>query len=597
MAMTVPNPYAVNVAVGSRAETGLVSAPGMTPLANDQAEQFDRNQQRFKVAMQKYQDEVDKVRVMEMSNELQDLERDLRSGENGYEKLLGKNALERPDQKSLTDEYDELYKTRADEIIKKAGNRRQRLMIENISNSMRQGIKDQTAAWTVRQFKSYSQAVFADSLGKAGEMALSDDEKTSQSGFYAVRNLVKAKAAQDGVPPDYRSAMGGLHTNKLSNVLENLGADAGRDYLKANKDEMTAAQIASAKKAIEAKRDSENIQRHAEDIIGQGLSEQEALKLTDSLKDEYKDKVRRLVKDSYDEAEQARSDRVKTLEDMVWQAYVNDQPIPTDVKEEIRDLDPKKYSQLFDGSGVFVERGKAPAVSDAGVVRLLERLYADDIESFASADLHQYAGSLSKTDLNRFTSLQTKSGDETYKSFMKELEFYAAAENLISSEKAKVKAAAGRMWDEAKRQKPNGAIDPASRQEMIKTLFAREPGTIFDGKRGYTVILDNPNVNTSQALYGAGVYNSKDIKGGADAWLRGKYGITWDQATPGQRRVASSVASGAGWPADFREKGQRLVDDAKASDEAKGIKHTSQQDADALQAAMWYLATKETAEK
>lgn len=585
MAMTVPNPYAVNVAVGSRAETGLVSAPGMTPLANDQAEQFDRNQQRFKVAMQKYQDEVDKVRVMEMSNELQDLERDLRSGENGYEKLLGKNALERPDQKSLTDEYDELYKTRADEIIKKAGNRRQRLMIENISNSMRQGIKDQTAAWTVRQFKSYSQAVFADSLGKAGEMALSDDEKTSQSGFYAVRNLVKAKAAQDGVPPDYRSAMGGLHTNKLSNVLENLGADAGRDYLKANKDEMTAAQIASAKKAIEAKRDSENIRRHAEDIIGQGLSEQEALKLTDSLKDEYKDKVRRLVKDSYDEAEQARSDRVKTLEDMVWQAYVNDQPIPTDVKEEIRDLDPKKYSQLFDGSGVFVERGKAPAVSDAGVVRQLERLYADDIESFASADLRQYAGSLSKTDLSRFTSLQTKSGDETYKSFMKELEFHMVAEGMTrASDKTEMKAAAGRMWDEAKRQKSNGAIDPASRQEMIKTLFAKKSS--WSNTQGYEAILEYPQLNTAQALYTAGVYDNKDIKGKADYLLKALTKKGWKDATVEQCRAAASIASGAGWPADVLEAARQELETIKAQKRARGEAVPDEQDMRALELIM-----------
>ena len=597
MAMTVPNPYQVNVAVGSRAETGLVAAPGMTPLANDQAEQLSQNQKKFRVAMQKYQDEVDKVRVMEMSNELQDLERDLRSGENGYEKLLGKNALERPDKKSLPDEYDELYQQRAAEIIKKAGNCRQRLMIESISNSMRQGLKDQTAEWTVRQFKAHSQAVFADSLGKAGEMALSDDEKTSRSGFFAVRNLVKAKAEQDGVPPDYRGAMGGLHTAKISSFIENQGADAARDYLKANKDEMTASQIASAKKAIEAKRDSENIQRHAEDIIGQGLTEQEALKLTDSLKDEYKDKVRRLVKDSYDEAEQFRKDRVSELRGMVYRAFTSGQAIPTDVKEEIRSLDPEEYSKLFDGSGVFIERGKAPAVSDAGVVRQLEQLRADDIEGFAAVDLMQYAGSLSKTDLNRFTSLQEKSGKESYNTFMQMVKFRAVAESLSPTDTKKLLAAADRMWDESEKQKPHGAIDSASSQEMVKTLFTRVPGRIFDGKRGYTAILDNPDVNTSQALYGAGVYNSKDIKGGADAWLRGTYGITWAQATPGQRRVASSVASGAGWPADFREKGQKIVDDAKALDEAKGIKHTPQQDADALVRAMWYLATKENAEK
>lgn len=585
MAMTVPNPYQVNVAVGSRAETGLVAAPGMTPLANDQAEQLSQNQKKFRVAMQKYQDEVDKVRVMEMSNELQDLERDLRSGENGYEKLLGKNALERPDQKSLPDEYDELYQQRAAEIIKKAGNRRQRLMIENISNSMRQGLKDQTAEWTVRQFKAHSQAVFADSLGKAGEMALSDDEKTSRSGFFAVRSLVKAKAEQDGVPPDYRNALGGLHTNKLSNILDSGGADAAQEYLKANKDEMTTAQIASAKKAIDAQRDSENIRRHAEDIIGQGLTEQEALKLTDSLKDEYKDKVRRLVKDSYDEAEQNRSARVGEIEDMVWQAYVSDQPIPTDVKEELRGLDPKKYAQLFDGNGVFVERGKAPAVSDAGVVRQLEQLRANDVEAFAVVDLRQYAGSLSKTDLNRIRGLQEKSGDETYKAFMKEVEFRMAAEKTKSGEKARVKAAADRMWDEAKKQKPNGAIDPASRQEMVKTLFAKTSG--WGSTKGYEAILENPTLNTSQALFEEEIYSNADIKGKADALLKNLSKKSWNDATPDQRRVVSSLATGAGWPTDVMDNARRELEEIKARKRANGEKVNDEYDGYALELIMW----------
>lgn len=584
MAMTVPNPYQVNVAVGSRAETGLVAAPGMTPLANDQAEQLSQNQKKFRVAMQKYQDEVDKVRVMEMSNELQDLERDLRSGENGYEKLLGKNALERPDKKSLPDEYDELYQQRAAEIIKKAGNRRQRLMIENISNSMRQGLKDQTAEWTVRQFKAHSQAVFADSLGKAGEMALSDDEKTSQSGFFAVRSLVKAKSAQDGVPPDYRNALGGLHANKISNILENVGADAGREYLKANKDEMTASQIASAKKAIDAQRDTENIRRHAEDIIGQGLTEQEALKLTYSLKDEYKDKVRRLVKDSYDEAEQNRVARVGEIEDMVWQAYVSDQPIPTDVKEELRDLDPKKYAQLFDGNGVFVERGKAPAVSDASVVRQLEQLRANDIEAFAALDLRPYASSLSKTDLNRFTGLQKKSGKESYNAFMKKLEFHMAAEKMSTAKKARMKIAADRMWDEAEKQKPNGAIDPASQQQMIQALFAESPRWI-GGMQGYEAILEYPQLNTAQAMYTAGIYDNKDIKGKADALLR-RFGKTWKDATVEQRRVASSLASGGTWPADSWDAARKKLETIKAQKRARGETVDESQDMWALELIM-----------
>lgn len=584
MAMTVPNPYAANVAVGSRAETGLVSAPGMTPIANDQAERLNENQKRFKVAMQKYQDEVDKTRVMDMSNKLHDLTMDLQSGEQGYEKLMGINALERPDNRSLVDEMEERYKQGAAEIIKSAGNARQREMIERISNSMRVGLKEQVNGWVTRQFKDYSQAVYIDSLGKAGEMAQSTDENTSRSGFYTLRNLVKAKAAQDGVPPDYRKVIGPFHVDKVAGIIDNVGAEAGREYLRANKGEMTADQIASVSKVIEAKKDSENVSGLAQNIIAKGLSEKEALKLTDNLGDKYKDKVRRLVKDSYAEAERARSDRVDEIEDMFWNAFNKWQPIPSDAQAELMELDPKKYHQLFDGNGVFLEFGKAPSVSDESVVRQLEKLRDDDIEAFATTDLRRFGSSLTKQDMTRFTNLQEKSGDESYKAFKKELAFRIAAEGMRQTEKTKLLAAADRMWDEAKQRNKQGAIDEASRKEMVKALFAGAGG--WCNTKGYEAILENLDMNVSQAMYAEGVYGNADIKGRADSLLKrlGKKG--WKDASEVQRRTASSLATGAGWPTDVMDAARKELEEIKARKRARGERIPDEFDGYALELIM-----------
>lgn len=569
MAMQVPNPYAVGVQGERQVETGLVSAPLMQSTANDRAEELDHNQKKFAEAMRNYQDQVDKTRIMDMSNQLQDAVADITSGENGYEKLEGNNALERPDNRPLWDEVDERYKLASDEIIKKAGNARQRMAIMSISNQMRQGLRESVNSWVIRQNKVYTEAVHADSLNKAGVMALSDDEATSQSGFAAIRSLTKAKADREGIPPDYSATLGALHLDKASSIVTNLGAEAGRDYLRANKGEMTAAQIARLKDVIEIKKDSENITRLTENIMAKGLTEQEAMKLTENLGDKYKDKVQQLVKAEYNQIDQAKKERVKDLEDMVWRAYDQGEPIPADIQAEMRALDPKKYRDLFDGNGVFMELGKAPSVSDQQVSSELEDLYNNDIESFADLDLRPFSTRLTKDDMKRFTNLQSKAGDASYKEFQKELEFRIQAESLMASEAKKVRAAANKLFDEAKSQSSKGVVDEPRRMQLIKTLFTKKSGW-WSKTKGYDAILDNPDVNTSQALFDAGIYGTGENRARAEMWLKDVGIANWESATKEQQRVASSIAAGAGWPEDIKKKALDQLEKIKQDRRAKG---------------------------
>lgn len=570
MAMQVPNPYAVGVQGERQVETGLVSAPLMQSTANDRAEELNRNQAKFAAAMRQFQDQVDKTRIMDMSNQLQDAVTDITSGENGYEKLEGNNALTRPDNRPLWDEVDERYKLASDEIIKKAGNARQRMAIMSISNQMRQGLRESVNSWVIRQNKVYTEAVHADSLNKAGVMALSDDEATSQSGFAAIRSLTKAKADREGIPPDYSATLGALHLDKASSIVTNLGAEAGREYLRANKGEMTAAQIARLKDVIEIKKDSENITRLTENIMAKGLTEQEAMKLTENLGDKYKDKVQKLVKAEYDQIDQAERKLVNELEDMVWRAYNDGQPIPADAQAQLRELDPKKYHDLFDGNGVFLELGKAPSVSDQQVTGELEALYNNDIESFAELDLRPFSTRLTKDDMKRFTNLQSKAGDASYKEFKKELDFRIRAESLMDSEAKKVRAAANKLFDEAKSQSSKGVVDEPRRMQLIKTLFTKSSDWGWNRPKGYEAILGNPDVNTSQALFDAGVYGTGENRARAEMWLKDVGIANWESATKEQQRVASSIAAGAGWPEDIKKKALDQLEKIKQDRRAKG---------------------------
>lgn len=556
MAMQVPNPYAVGVQGERQVETGLVSAPLMQSTANDRAEELDHNQKKFAEAMRNYQDQVDKTRIMDMSNQLQDAVTDITSGENGYEKLEGNNALERPDNRPLWDEVDERYKLASDEIIKKAGNARQRMAIMSISNQMRQGLRESVNSWVIRQNKVYTEAVHADSLNKAGVMALSDDEATSQSGFAAIRSLTKAKADREGIPPDYSATLGALHLDKASSIVTNLGAEAGRDYLRANKGEMTAAQIARLKDVIEIKKDSENITRLTENIMAKGLTEQEAMKLTENLGDKYKDKVQQLVKAEYNQIDQAKKERVKDLEDMVWRAYDQGEPIPADIQAEMRALDPKKYRDLFDGNGVFLELGKVPSVSDQQTYNYLKEQYEFNPEGFASADLRQFSAKLTKADMDELKGLQKKAGDASLNDFKAKLNSRIVAEGLNTEKAKQLRLAGDRLFESARKQYPDG-VPQANQDQIIKTLFTAGSGLFAD--KGYKVIAKNPEEDVSSVLLESGVYGTGDNRARAEMLLKGFGVANWQSATKDQRRAAASFAAGAGWPDDLREQARKQV--------------------------------------
>ena len=196
-------------------------------------------------------------------------------------------------------------------------------------------------------------------------------------------------------------------------------------------------------------------------------------------------------------------------------------------------------------------------------------LISNDIESFAELDLRPFSTRLTKDDMKRFTNLQSKAGDASYKEFKKELDFRIRAESLMDSEAKKVRAAANKLFDEAKSQSSKGVVDEPRRMQLIKTLFTKKSGW-WSKTKGYDAILDNPDVNTSQALFDAGIYGTGENRARAEMWLKDVGIANWESATKEQQRVASSIAAGAGWPEDIKKKALDQLEKIKQDRRAKG---------------------------
>lgn len=96
-----------------------------------QLQQLGQGLGQLAVGMQRAQDEADTARVNDALNQLIETELDLTYGEtDGYTRLKGVNALQRPDNRPLSEEYTERLQSRSDEVLGSLGNARQRQLFQ-----------------------------------------------------------------------------------------------------------------------------------------------------------------------------------------------------------------------------------------------------------------------------------------------------------------------------------------------------------------------------------------------------------------------------------------------------------------------------------
>lgn len=205
MAITVPkNPFSINVVIGSTENMGGLQAAPKTEFSQDAlaqsvVERFDK----FSQTVDKWQSELDQVRAKDLITQLEEKRLDLRyNKDSGYQTLLGINALERPDGKSLTDEVSANFKEIYDAIRLKAGNPRQRAALDAYFQDASAKLRSDVGSWEFKQAQVYqvdqAQAQFR--LGMT--QALSDDPELQASGEAVVRDAALTVARISGKTVD-----------------------------------------------------------------------------------------------------------------------------------------------------------------------------------------------------------------------------------------------------------------------------------------------------------------------------------------------------------------------------------------------------------
>lgn len=568
MAITVPkNPFSINVAIGSTENMGGLQAAPKTEFSQDAlaqsvVERFDK----FSQTVDKWQSELDQVRAKDLITQLEEKRLDLRyNKDSGYQTLLGINALERPDGKSLTDEVSANFKETYDAIRLKAGNPRQRAALDAYFQDASAKLRSDVGSWEFKQAQVYqvdqAQAQFR--LGMT--QALSDDPELQASGEAVVRDAALTVARISGKTVDMAKYMGPIHAMRISKMVDDLSPTEAKAYLSAHRDEMSADQIAQADKYVRAGLQDQKEKRIAASILKSANSESEALKAVAGQDEKSRAGVERIVKKHYAFEDAIKKERLSENTDAVWN-FVADKvskgeevTIPTTLMEDLRELDPKGYLSLNTYIGKL-ERGES-VKTDMTTWGMLERISAQDPERFANLNLNSFADRISPTDLKGLKRTQEQLSNEDRKAYLSDVKSLVKANKKLKARWPEVLNAAGEWFDYQAQQYQKGVIPRDVLERGKAGIVSRLEGSgwFSDDPYAFEAINSGAVTDIASGLF-RGAYKASGSDADNKTFVLKKFGIQLDSLSKEQKAVADALRRGYGWPPEVMAQALRELE-------------------------------------
>lgn len=568
MAITVPkNPFSINVVIGSTENMGGLQAAPKTEFSQDAlaqsvVERFDK----FSQTVDKWQSELDQVRAKDLITQLEEKRLDLRyNKDSGYQTLLGINALERPDGKSLTDEVSANFKEIYDAIRLKAGNPRQRAALDAYFQDASAKLRSDVGSWEFKQAQVYqvdqAQAQFR--LGMT--QALSDDPELQASGEAVVRDAALTVARISGKTVDMAKYMGPIHAMRISKMVDDLSPTEAKAYLSAHRDEMSADQIAQADKYVRAGLQDQKEKRIAASILKSANSESEALKAVAGQDEKSRVGVERIVKKHYALEDAIKKERLSEITDAVWN-FVADKvskgeevTIPTTLMEDLRELDPKGYLSLNTYIGKL-ERGES-VKTDMTTWGMLERMSAQDPERFANLNLNSFADRISPTDLKGLKRTQEQLSNEDRKAYLSDVKSLVKANKKLKARWPEVLNAAGEWFDYQAQQYQKGVIPRDVLERGKAGIVSRLEGSgwFSDDPYAFEAINSGAVTDIASGLF-RGAYKASGSDADNKTFVLKKFGIQLDSLSKEQKAVADALRRGYGWPPEVMAQALRELE-------------------------------------
>ena len=453
------NPWRVSETASAVGDFRINDRPQTEYGAEYVKKNLDAGAARINKAAEEYRADVDKTRVIDA---VVQFDRERQALKDDYtQNRTGKSALELRDGKTLEEEQGEKLKASYDKILEGLGNGRQRELFSRLGAQVLIGHNREVGAFKSRQYQVYRGSVYQQIQNDALSKVLSDDADTREAGMQTLESLVGELAKSSGKTEAEvrRTVLGGAHGVLISGMLERGDAAGAREHLKANRDSMTAEQIAKAKSAIEGQEDDDKAMSIAADIVGK---ETDPVKRVQKAEEEKDPGLRKKIlariqtlgaREKMEKAEQ-REKAMNASVEFIKKGVMPPESVLTGLDERDRwqiereaEAMRERAIRRAEGRGrVLGGRGASKSMGvDVETFAKVQQMALADPESFLAYNPEQNYGTLGERGVKAVQKLQDalrKGMSDQFEKAGKEFDQFCAGEGKKLSEKEKVRARA-----------------------------------------------------------------------------------------------------------------------------------------------------------
>ena len=336
----------------------------------------------------------------------------------GYTRLVGRNALERPDGKGLDEEYAGRLKGDIDAIDAGLGNDQQRRVFRQQAGQMLVQFGADVAQYRNRQHTAYQISTAEGTIATARDMASleSGNPEAVAQAQGAIKDAVYELGRLHGWSAQETLAktveqLSPMHASVATEAIQQGRIDYAKTYLEQVKAELTPQARMQLGAALKIGDTNARAQAFGDEVIGKGLTLSDALgEARKRFEGEAEVAAVREVKDRFGEQEIARALDVKAVGSAAWSAVMATGRIPPTMLADLRAKAPEEERQIRDWLEAKQRRAKADAEgkqqTDMDVYYGLRRMAIDDPAAFSALDLRRSQPYLKDGDLKHLIEIQ-----------------------------------------------------------------------------------------------------------------------------------------------------------------------------------------------
>lgn len=478
---SVDNPYGVPVAISQPGgmQSEIITAPESPMSVRHAGEAMNKLSGDLRDAYDKWQLEIDKTRLDDLSTQLEHARIDLRvNPENGYERLKGVNALERPDGRSLNDEVSDAFKQRYEKLREQAGNARVRSAFDRLYQASSLKLNDQVNTYVTSQQLEYKDAVLKNQLSLALNQAADADPETAKSGLVAARSIAQQIGDFHGTPVDMIKVLGPIHELRVSNMIDAGQLSQAKAYIAQHKTEMGPKAGLRLKSAMQMASDRATVNRYTDEILKKDNGKaRELLDNINAVPEKYRAAVKNKVYGAKREQEALEKATNYDNLNQAFQFVDNGEEVPASLMSTIKTNDRVGYEKIQRA----IEHQKFPCTEDdPAVLGNLEELAERDPEEFAQTNFDQYRGYLTKQTIKTLKYNVEKLDDQQYKAFMAKVKQRCNDEKFNAKKTKNAVLSAQSLYAARTQQAEKNVLSNDTLNSMVNTVFeGQKPGLLF----------------------------------------------------------------------------------------------------------------------